>query len=144
MAQTNKESINEVVELIDKVINWQNQQKDHIQKYTLTNWQFATNYIGMMKAFKTTGNKAYQNYLKKIGEDHKWQTLPDMYHADKIAISQVYIDLYQQLGGEELIKNTKWVLDANLIRNKPEPDVRYEDNPYKHCLLYTSPSPRDS
>ena len=38
-----------------------------------------------------------------------------MYHADKIAISQVYIDLYKELGGEELIKNTKWVLDANLL-----------------------------
>ena len=132
IAQPNKDSINEVVELIDKVINWQNQQTDHIKKYTLTNWQFATNYIGMMKAFKTTGNIAYQNYLKKIGEDHKWQTIPDMYHADKIAISQVYLDLYKQLGEEELIKNTKWVLDANLIRNKPEPDVRYNNNPYKH------------
>ena len=64
IAQPNKDSINEVVELIDKVINWQNQQTDHIKKYTLTNWQFATNYIGMMKAFKTTGNIAYQNYLK--------------------------------------------------------------------------------
>ena len=131
-AQPNKESINEVVELIDKVINWQNQQSDHIKKYTLINWQFATKYIGMMKAFKTTGNIAYLNYLKKIGENHKWQTLPDMYHADKIAISQVYIDLYKELGGEELIKNTKWVLDANLIRNKPNPDVRFKDNPYSH------------
>ena len=131
-AQPNKESINEVVELIDKVINWQNQQSDHIKKYTLINWQFATKYIGMMKAFKTTGNIAYLNYLKKIGENHKWQTLPDMYHADKIAISQVYIDLYKELGGEELIKNTKWVLDANLIRNKPNPDVRFKDNPYNH------------
>ena len=97
IAQHNKGSINEVVELIDKVINWQNQQTDHIKKYTLTNWQFATNYIGMMKAFKTTENIAYQNYLKKIGEDHKWQTIPDMYHADKIAISQVYLDLYKPL-----------------------------------------------
>ena len=131
-AQPNKESINEVVELIDKVINWQNQQSDHIEKYTLINWQFATKYIGMMKAFKTTGNIAYLNYLKKIGENHKWQTLPDMYHADKIAISQVYIDLYKELGGEELIKNTKWVLDANLIRNKPNPDVRFKNNPYNH------------
>ena len=64
-AQPNKESINEVVELIDKVINWQNQQSDHIKKYTLINWQFATKYIGMMKAFKTTGNIAYLNYLKR-------------------------------------------------------------------------------
>ena len=132
IAQSDKESINEVVELIDKVIIWQNQQSDHIQKYTLINWQFATKYIGMMKVFKTTGNIAYLSYLKNIGENHKWQTLPDMYHADKIAISQVYIDLYKELGGEELIKNTKWVLDANLIRNKPNADVRFKDNPYNH------------
>ncbi len=55
-----------------------------------------------------------------------------MYHADKIAISQVYLDLYQQIGDTALIKNTKWVLDAHLLRNKPNPDVRHNNNPYKH------------
>jgi rhamnogalacturonyl hydrolase YesR len=132
MAQSQKQSIDKVVELIDNVINWQNQQTDHIEKYTLTNWQFATYYIGMMKAFKTTANKDYQDYLYQLGEDHSWETLPDMYHADKIAIGQIYLDLYQQKGEEDMVKNIKWVLDANLLRNKPQPDVRYKDNPYRH------------
>jgi rhamnogalacturonyl hydrolase YesR len=132
MAQTQNKSIDEVVELIDDVINWQSQQTDHVEKYTLTNWQFASYYIGMMKAFKITGNTDYQDYLNKVGEDHNWETLPDMYHADKIAIGQIYLDLYQQKGGTELIKNIKWVLDANLLRNKPKPNVRYDKNPYKH------------
>ncbi len=131
-AQPEKNKIDEVIGLIDNVINWQNQQTDHIEKYTLTNWQFSSYYIGVMKAFKTIGNKNYQDFLCKVGENHKWETLPDMYHADKIAIGQIYIDLYKQKGGEELIKNIKWVLDANLLRNKPLPDVRYKDNPYKH------------
>ena len=131
-AQPEKNKIDEVIGLIDNVINWQNQQTDHIEKYTQTNWQFSSYYIGVMKAFKTIGNKNYHDFLFKVGENHKWETLPDMYHADKIAIGQIYIDLYKQKGGEELIKNIKWVLDANLLRNKPLPDVRYKDNPYKH------------
>jgi rhamnogalacturonyl hydrolase YesR len=132
VAQPAKEAIKEVVDLIDNVINWQNQQTAHIEKYTLTNWQYASYYIGVMKAFKTTANESYQDYLHQVGEEQNWETLPDMYHADKIAIGQIYLDLYQQKGGEELIKNIKWVLDANLLRNKPQPDVRYKDNPYKH------------
>ncbi len=132
MAQPQNKSIDEVVDLMDRVIHWQSQQTDHVEKYTLTNWQFATYYMGMMKAFKTTGNTVYQDYLYKIGEDHNWETMPDMYHADKIAMGQIYLDLYQQKGGTELIKNLKWVLDANLLRNQPKPDVRYKDNPYKH------------
>lgn len=131
-AQSQKQSIDEVVDLIDNVINWQNQQTEHIEKYTLTNWQFATYYIGMMKAFKTTDNKDYQDYLYQLGEEHSWETLPDMYHADKIAIGQIYLDLYQQKGEEDMVKNIKWALDANLLRNKPQPDVRYKDNPYRH------------
>tara|TARA_A100001015_G_scaffold173649_1_gene193002 strand:+ start:2286 stop:2663 length:378 start_codon:yes stop_codon:yes gene_type:complete len=98
-AQPEKNKIDEVIGLIDNVINWQNQQTDHIEKYTLTNWQFSSYYIGVMKAFKTIGNKNYQDFLCKVGENHKWETLPDMYHADKIAIGQIYIDLYKQKGG---------------------------------------------
>ena len=131
-AQPVKQAIKEVVDLIDNVINWQNQQTAHIEKYTLTNWQYASYFIGVMKAFKTTTNESYQDYLFQVGEEHNWETLPDMYHADKIAIGQIYLDLYEQKGGEELIKNIKWVLDANLLRNKPKPNVRYKDNPYRH------------
>ena len=131
-AQSKEQTIAQVVDLIDNVIKWQNQQTDHIEKYTRTNWQFATYYSGMMKAFKTIGNKDYQDFLYQVGEDHNWETLADMYHADKIAIGQIYLDLYQQKGDEVMIKNIKWVLDANLLRNKPKPDVRYEDNPYRH------------
>jgi len=132
MAQSQQKSIDQVVELIDNVIKWQNEQTDHVEKYTLTNWQFSTHYIGMMKAFKTTKNKNYQDFLYQVGKNHNWETIADMYHADKIAIGQIYLDLFQQKGGEELIKNIKWVLDANLLRNQPKPDVRYDNNPYKH------------
>ena len=132
MAQSQQKSIDQVVELIDNVIKWQNEQTDHVEKYTLTNWQFSSHYIGMMKAFKTTKNKNYQDFLYQVGKNHNWETIADMYHADKIAIGQIYLDLFQQKGGEELIKNIKWVLDANLLRNQPKPDVRYDNNPYKH------------
>ena len=132
MVRSQDHTIDKVADLIDKVIKWQNQQTDHVEKYTRTNWQFASYYIGVMKAFKATGNKDYQNFLYEVGENHHWETLPDMYHADKIAIGQIYLDLYQQKAEEMMIKNIKWILDANLLRNKPMPDVRYKNNPYRH------------
>ncbi len=132
MVRSQDHNIDKVADLIDKVIKWQNQQTDHVEKYTRTNWQFASYYIGVMKAFKATGNKDYQNFLYQVGENHDWETLPDMYHADKMAIGQIYLDLYQQKAEEVMIKNIKWILDANLLRNKPMPDVRYKNNPYRH------------
>ncbi len=132
MVRSQDHNIDKVADLIDKVIKWQNQQTEHVEKYTRTNWQFASYYIGVMKAYKATGNKDYQNFLYQVGEDHNWETLPDMYHADKIAIGQIYLDLYQQKAEEVMIKNIKWILDANLLRNKPMPDVRYKNNPYRH------------
>ncbi len=132
MVRSQDQKIDKVADLIDKVIKWQNQQTDHVEKYTRTNWQFASYYIGVMKAFKATGNKDYQNFLYQVGENHNWETLPDMYHADKIAVGQIYLDLYQQKAEEVMIKNIKWILDANLLRNKPMPDVRYKNNPYRH------------
>ena len=132
IVRSQDQKIDKVADLIDKVIKWQNQQTDHVEKYTRTNWQFASYYIGVMKAFKATGNKDYQNFLYQVGENHNWETLPDMYHADKIAVGQIYLDLYQQKAEEVMIKNIKWILDANLLRNKPMPDVRYKNNPYRH------------
>ena len=132
MVRSQDHNIDKVADLIDNVIKWQNQQTDHVEKYTRTNWQFASYYIGVMKAFKATGNKDYQNFLYQVGENHDWETIPDMYHADKIAIGQIYLDLYQQKAEEVMIKNIKWILDANMLRNKPMPDVRYKNNPYRH------------
>ena len=132
VARSQDDTIDKVAGLIDKVIKWQNQQTDHVEKYTRTNWQFASYYIGVMKAFKVTGNKDYQNFLYQVGKDHNWESQPDMYHADKIAIGQIYIDLYQQKREEVMIKNIKWILDANLLRSKPMPDVRYKNNTYRH------------
>ena len=132
VARSQDDTIDKVAGLIDKVIKWQNQQTDHVEKYTRTNWQFASYYIGVMKAFKVTGNKYYQNFLYQVGKDHNWESQPDMYHADKIAIGQIYIDLYQQKREEVMIKNIKWILDANLLRSNPMPDVRYKNNTYRH------------
>lgn len=132
ISQNQEKEINQVTELIDRVVKWQNKQTDHVDKYTLTNWQFAAYYIGLMKAFKTTNKTEYQSHLYKIGMEHRWETIPDMYHGDKIAIGQVYLDLYDQKGRGAMIKNLKWVLDAHLMRKKPTPDVRYDKNLYKH------------
>ena len=124
------DEISEVKNLIEKVSSWQNKQTDHVDKYTLTNWHFSAYYIGLMRAYKATGNKKYYNHLYNVGETHNWKTPYDMYHADKIAIGQLYLDLFDQEKNPEIIENLKWDLDAHIYRTSPEPDVRYLNNPY--------------
>ena len=45
VARSQDDTIDKVAGLIDKVIKWQNQQTDHVEKYTRTNWQFASYYM---------------------------------------------------------------------------------------------------
>ena len=60
------EEITEVKNLIEKVSSWQNKQTDHIKKYTLTNWHFSAYYIGLMRAYKTTGNKIFSINIRSL------------------------------------------------------------------------------
>ena len=90
-------SIDKVADLIDKVIKWQNQQTDHVEKYTRTNWQFASYYIGVMKALKSLGIKIIKTFCTKW-EKPQLGVSTDMYHADKIAIGQIYIDSINKKG----------------------------------------------
>ncbi|SOE22890.1 Rhamnogalacturonyl hydrolase YesR [Spirosomataceae bacterium TFI 002] len=112
------------------VADWQNKQTAHQEKYNPLNWHFATLYIGLMELHKTTGEQKYFDQLYKLGKLHNWTTENRVFDADRIAIGQVYIDLFKEKKEPEIIQRLQWVMDAHLER-MPKPDVRFMDNKYR-------------
>ena len=119
----------EITALLFRVADWQSEQTDHIARYDPLNWHFAAYYIGVMKMYYETGEKKYLERMYALGKEHKWRTLSNAYDADRIAVGQMYLDVYREKQEAEIITHLQWVLDDHLKR-KPKADVRFNENPY--------------
>ena len=119
----------EIVALMFRVTDWQNQHTEHVEKYNPLNWHLAAYYIGIMEMYKVSGEKKYFDQMYALGEAHNWTTLNEVYDADRIAVGQMYLDVYSEKKEPGIIDHLKWVLDAHL-RRKPQADVRFDGNPY--------------
>ncbi len=86
-----------------KAAEWQIQHPRHKQ-YDWTNGAF---YAGVFAAWRTTGSKDLYNAMMAVGKDStKWQAGPRWYHADDIAISQMYLDMYRVSKKKDMIQST--------------------------------------
>ena len=75
-----------------KVANWQFLHSNGKPENTWTN---ATFYAGVYAAYQSTGNKALLDSLMAIGQRNQWLPGKRFDHADDIAITQTYADLYR-------------------------------------------------
>jgi len=75
-----------------KVAKWQLNHSNGKPENTWTNAAF---YTGVFAAYETTGSKTLLDSLMAIGERFHWMPANRYDHADDIAISQTYIDLYR-------------------------------------------------
>ena len=57
-----------------------------------------------------------------LGEAHNWTTLNEVYDADRIAVGQMYLDVYEEKKEPGIIDHLQWVLDAH-IRRKPKAGI---------------------
>ncbi len=121
-------SADEIKSLMKKTADW---QINNPGNYDPLNWHYGAFYIGLMEMYKTTGGKKYFKQMYDFGEEVKWGTMNDIYHADRLTVSQMYFELYKIKPKEKMLQRTKWVLDAHLDR-RPPPDIRFEGNPYCH------------
>ena len=69
-------------------------------------WTNATFYAGVFAAWETTQSKDLYKALMDVGEAQKWLPFNRWYHADDVAISQTYIDLYRREKRPEMIRAT--------------------------------------
>src|SRR5215475_4312684 len=87
---------------MEAVAEWQLGHPNH-QLYDWTNGAF---YAGVFAAYETTKSPELLKALTDMGEKNQWKPGPRFDHADDIAISQTYIDLYRLKKDRKLIQPT--------------------------------------
>jgi len=119
---------------MEKVTAWQLQNPKHAP----TDWTNGAFYAGVTAAYQTTKSKVILDSLMALGERTRWNTGRRYDHADDIAISQTYIDLYR-------IKKDRRMLTATVDTVKkamtvPGAEVRNHDILWWWCdALFMAP-----
>lgn len=85
-----------------RVADWQLKNPNH----ALTDWTNGAFYAGIFAAYQTTGDTALLAAMMDMGEKNGWQPGKRFDHADDIAISQTYIDLYRIKKDRRMIQPT--------------------------------------
>lgn len=100
----------EIKAIMKRVADWQIANPRQSDKHDDISWVNATLYMGMIDwaelVEKENGDTSYYDWLFKIGKRNFWQVGKHMYHADFIAISQVYIDLYNKYRDRNMLLPT--------------------------------------
>jgi unsaturated rhamnogalacturonyl hydrolase len=101
-----------------KVADWQLKNPKH-ELYDWTNGAF---YAGVFAAYETTKSPELMKAMMEMGEKNNWQIGKRSDHADDIAISQTYIDLYRLKKDRKMIQST---IDAiEKIKTEPSREVQ--------------------
>ena len=94
-----------IKQLMKRVADWQIEHQKEV-KHTPTNWTNAALYVGMAKwagIAEKDGDSAYFEWLTKIARRAHWQLAPRTYHADDIAVAQLYTALYRKYKKEQML-----------------------------------------
>jgi rhamnogalacturonyl hydrolase YesR len=97
-------------------------------KHELTAWTNGAFYAGLFAAYETTRDPALLEALMDMGERNKWQPGHRYDHADDIAISQTYIDLYRLKKDRRMIQPT--IDTIRRMAQEPGPEIQ------KHGLIW--------
>src|SRR4051812_24402979 len=85
-----------------KVVDWQLKHPNHAP----TDWTNGAFYAGVVAAYQTTKSKMILDSLMALGDRTGWKPGRRYDHADDIAISQTYIDLYRMKNDRSMIQAT--------------------------------------
>ena len=84
------------------VTGWQLNNPKHLP----TDWTNGAFYAGVVAAYKTTGSATILDSLMALGQRTGWKPGARYDHADDIAISQTYIDVYRINKDRQMIQAT--------------------------------------
>ncbi len=103
----------EVLAIMERVADWQIANQGQVTHHDL-DWTNAALYIGMAELAAISQDSKYERWLLDIGAKYRWQPHHDMYLADDIAVSQMYLDLYRRTGDKRMFNpteaRTEWVV----------------------------------
>ncbi|MDB5234820.1 MAG: hypothetical protein JWR44_1813 [Hymenobacter sp.] len=101
-----------------RVTRWQLAHPRH----SPTDWTNGAFYAGVFAAYQTTHDRATLDSLLALGRRTGWQPGPRYDHADDIAISQTYLDLYRLKNNRAMLEPTLAVV--NKLREVPGPELK--------------------
>ena len=84
------------------VAKWQFANPNH----ALYDWTNGAFYAGVFAAYETTKSPDLMAAIMEMGEKNGWKPGPRFDHADDIAISQTYIDVYRIKKDKKMIQPT--------------------------------------
>ncbi|MDR0892237.1 MAG: glycoside hydrolase family 88 protein [Mediterranea sp.] len=107
----------EVKQEMKKVADWQVKNFDG-SKYGELDWVYAPFYLGLTHwaalAEQQDRDDSYYQWLMKLGRRNGWQPAKRMYHADDIAVSQAWLQLYEKYKQKSMLNPTEaradWVV----------------------------------
>lgn len=108
----------EIKSLMKKVADWQLAHQKEVKHHPM-DWTNATLYIGMVKwaelADKVDKDETYYKWLVDIGNRYSWKANKRMYHADDLAVCQMFIDVYKRYKDKSMLQPTieriDWILE---------------------------------
>ena len=90
----------DIKSIMKSVADWQIANPAKGNEHDDLNWTYAALYMGMIDRAELTEKEdkdsSYYEWLMKIGRRNAWQVGKYMYHADHIAVGQVFLDMYQK------------------------------------------------
>lgn len=103
-------------EVLNKAAVWQLQHPKHAQN----DWTNGAFYAGVFAAWQTTRSQELYKAMMAMGNDStQWRPHRRWYHADDIAISQTYIDLYRIEKQQSMIQPTVDTVKLLMERDYP-------------------------
>ena len=85
----------DIMKVMSAVADWQIDNFGSVPHHQL-DWTNGALYAGMMELAKISPDRKYMDWLYRIGKSHSWQPHRNMYHADDIAVCQMYLEMYRQ------------------------------------------------
>ena len=90
----------DIKSIMKSVADWQIANPAKGNEHDDLNWTYAALYMGIIDWAELTEKEdkdsSYYEWLMKIGRRNAWQVGKYMYHADHIAVGQVFLDMYQK------------------------------------------------
>jgi rhamnogalacturonyl hydrolase YesR len=124
-----------ITNLMVRVADWQlaNPTRQDQWKRTihLLDWHYAAFFVGLMDLYDLTGADRYRREMYNIGQHYQWKTLDEILHADRIAIIDMFVRLYEIHKDPQLIEKARWALDIIMSRGTDKKVmVNFENNVY--------------
>lgn len=123
-----------IEKLMRRTADWQLAnpvKKDKWGDIHLLDWHYAAFFTGLMDLYEQTGDDRYRSEMYNIGQHYDWKTLNDVLHADRVAIIDMYMRLYEKHKEPAMLEKVRWAMDIIMSRGTGKKVmVHFKDNVY--------------